>query len=294
MKYTKSLTWLIPLITLLAVLTAAIGLFWQTTGEPFEFTTIHGQTAEIYGRGIYYYDTTMTGAGFRGADLITLLIAIPLLLVAFWHARRGTLRGKFLLLGALSYFLYNGASLSFAAAYNPLFLAYVALFSASLFALIIVFSSIDPQTLPAHVSERMPHGRIAAFLFFSGSVVLILWGMEIVSALLANEPPVLLLSYTTTVTHGIDMGIIAPSAFTAAVMLLKRDPTGYRVAFPLLLLNTLIGLVVVGQTVMQIRAGIEFHPGQLIGIVGSWVILAGLAGWNLISMYRNISKTVKA
>lgn len=47
------------------------------------------------------------------------------------------------MLGALAYFLYVYATLALNAAYNDLFLVYVALFSASFFALAAVVASID-------------------------------------------------------------------------------------------------------------------------------------------------------
>jgi hypothetical protein len=42
--------------------------------------------------------------------------------------RRGSLRGRLLLIGILTYFLYVYASIAFGAAYNALFLVYVGLF----------------------------------------------------------------------------------------------------------------------------------------------------------------------
>jgi hypothetical protein len=48
------------------------------------------------------------------------------------------------LTGALTWFLYVGASYALGAvAYNNLFLIYVALFSASLFAFVLALTSID-------------------------------------------------------------------------------------------------------------------------------------------------------
>jgi hypothetical protein len=243
----------------------------------------------MYGRGAYAGDTLFVGAGFRGTDAVTLLIALPFLVIAFRNYQRGARRGAFLLAGALSYFLYNGASLAFAAAYNPLFVVYVVMLSASLFAFVLALTSIDLKTLPKAIAADLPNRRIAAFLFLAGVVVLVLWGMEIVGSLLSGRPPELMTRYTTTVTHAIDMGIIAPSAILAGVLLLRRVPFGYALAFSLLTLNSLIGLVVIGQTLSQINAGIEFQPGQLTGIVGSWVVLSGLAIWNLVRLYRGIS-----
>lgn len=291
MKQHSALNWLVPLIGLLALATASAGLLLQDGRSPYSFTTLHGQTTQIAGQGLYRYDSLFTAAAFRGTDAVTILVALPLFVVSFLNYRRGKLRGTFLLTGALSYFLYNGASMSFAAAYNELFLVYVTIFSASLFAFVLALASIDIKSLPFRISARLPHGRIAVFLFVAGLVVLFLWGSEIVGALLEGQAPELLGIYTTTVTHAINMGVIAPAAILAGILLLQRNPYSYVFAFPLLTLNSLIGIVVMGQTVSQIHAGIVFSTGQLIGIVGSWLILAGFAIWMAVLLYRNISDT---
>lgn len=63
--------------------------------------------------------------------------------------------GGLWLSGVLAYFLYNYGSMAIGAAYNSLFLIYVALFSASLFGLVLVLTSFDVQALPAHFSREL-------------------------------------------------------------------------------------------------------------------------------------------
>jgi len=288
MKQQNILKILVPVIGLLALSAAAAGLFVQGGEGTRTFTTLHGQTVELYGRGLYANDTVMTAGGFRGTDLVTIVFALPLLAVSFRAYLRGKIRGGLLLAGVLSYFLYNGISMSFAAAYNNLFLLYTALMSASLFAFVVIFSSIDADRLEKLVSDNMLRKRIAAYFFLAGFTVLALWGMEIVAALLSGEPPVLLGPYTTSVTHALDMGVIAPTAFLSGVLLIKRRANACRVGFPIIVLNILIGLCVISQTVMQTLVGVVFSTGQMVGIIGSWTLLAGLAIWSGVSMYRSI------
>src|ERR1044071_2547363 len=110
MKNHSTLNWVIPLIAILAAITAGVGLF-STSGEgPFHFTTLHHETIELYGRGLYKYDTPLIAIGYRVSDAFTLSVGIPLLLTSFWMVRRGSTRGKILLTGALLFFLYNFGS----------------------------------------------------------------------------------------------------------------------------------------------------------------------------------------
>jgi hypothetical protein len=84
MKTSKAVIWLSSLIAVLAVVAAAIGLFYQDGGSTFSFTTLRGQLVQIYGQGLYRYDTPITAVGFRAADAVTLVLVIPLLVIAIW------------------------------------------------------------------------------------------------------------------------------------------------------------------------------------------------------------------
>jgi hypothetical protein len=290
MKRQPALKILVPLIGILSFTAACPGLFWPGGDGSYIFTSLRGQPVEIFGRGLYSFDTLMVGAGFQGTDIITIFFALPLLAISFRRYLFGRVKDALVLAGVLSFVLYNGISMSFAAAYNPLFLVYVALMSASLFALLLLFQTIDPTSLGKQISDTIQRRRMAAYFIFAGAGVLFLWGSEIVASWQSGLMPEFLASYTTIVTHGIDMGLIAPSTFIAAGWLLKGNANGVRFGFPLALLNILIGLCVISQTVMQLRAGVAFSTGQLIGMIGSWVLLAGFATWTVISMAQHIKE----
>lgn len=217
MKTSKTVVWLSMLISVLALVATSIGLFWQDGGEPFSFTTLRGQTVRMYGRGLYRHDTLFLGAGNRGFGTVTLVLGIPLLLFSAWLYRRGSLRGGLLLTGTLTYFLYVYASMALGVAYNPLFLVYVALFSASFFALVRAFTSIDHQALSSHVSPGMPRRGLALFMFASGLVTLVVWLLPLLGPLLQGQPPTLLDSYTTPVTYALDLALIMPTTFLSGV-----------------------------------------------------------------------------
>ena len=147
MKQNSVFNWLVPLIAILALVLAGVGVLFQDGGIPFEFFTVHGKTIELYGNGIYRNDSLFAGALFRGTDVITLFVCIPLLLVSFFLYRRGSLRGSILFVSMLVYFLYVGVTYTFSVAFNSLFLVYTALLSVSLFAAIIAMTTFDTDTL---------------------------------------------------------------------------------------------------------------------------------------------------
>jgi hypothetical protein len=288
LRTSNAVVWLAILIVILAVVAAGAGLFWQDGGSSFTFKTLRGQSAEIYGRGLYRYDSVFTGAGFKGQDAVTLFLGAPLLVLTTVLYRRGSLRGGLLLTGVLAYFLYVYASMAVGAAYNNLFLVYVALFSASFFAFVIAFTSIDLQALPASTLSSLPRRGPAAFMFAGGLVTLIVWGGPLVGALIQNQPVPLLDSYTTMVTYALDLALITPSCFIAGALILRRDPLGYRLAFPLLGLIVLLMFVIPANTASQVTAGISYSLPEIIGPIGGFLVLGLLAVWVMIAILRQI------
>jgi hypothetical protein len=289
MKPSHAVVGLAALIMALALIAAGTGLFWQDAGRPFTFTTLHGQTVEMYGQGLYRFDTRFKGAGNRGTDVVTIVLGIPLLAVATLRYWRGSLRWGLLLVGTLAYFLYVYASLALNAAYNSLFLIYVALFSASLFAFVLACSSIDLPALQAHFLPGLPRRGPALFMFASGLATLVIWLGPLLSALVQNQPPNLLESSTTMVTDVLDLGIITPATLLSGVLILRRAPLGYLIALALLVLEMLLAPMIAAQTVFQLAAGISFSAGQIVGPIAGFGILALAAIGVTAALLRKIT-----
>ena len=132
LKQYSALTLLTTIIIAFALLAAGLGLLTPNEGEQFEFRTVRNEIVNIWGQGLYRYDTPIGATGFMAADVITLFLAIPIVGISIFLYRRGSLKGGLILTGALMYFLYNYTSMGFGTAYNNLFFVYVILFVASL------------------------------------------------------------------------------------------------------------------------------------------------------------------
>ncbi len=175
MKPSKTLTVLACLIAVLALVAAGTGAFYQDEGPSYHFTSLRGETVAIQGHGLYRVDSVSAASQAIAQDVVTLVVGLPLLLIALWLYRRGSLRGQLLLAGTLAYFLYTYTSMAFGASFNPFFLVYVALFSLSLFAFISALASVDLRSLPAHFSARLPRRAIAVFMFVCAALLLFMW-----------------------------------------------------------------------------------------------------------------------
>lgn len=105
MKVSKVLIALSWLIAILALVAALAGIFYQDGGQIFQLKTLRGETVPIWGQGLYHYDGPIVAVGFMAADGITIVLAIPFLLVSTILYGRASLTGGMLLCGALAYFL---------------------------------------------------------------------------------------------------------------------------------------------------------------------------------------------
>ena len=262
MKTSSTLKWIVPLIGILALFAAGAGLFWPGEGQPYPLTTFRGEEVMINARGLYYWDTVSLTAQMQGNDFITLVIGLPLLAISFWLALRGSLRAKLLLTGTLGFFLYTYMSMAIGAAYNNLFLVYVALFSLSLYAFILSMMSFDLADLPKHFSDRLPRRGIASLCFAAGGFLLLAWLGRIVPPLLNGKTPPLE-NTTTLIIQTMDLGLIVPLAFLSAILLLKRSAWGYLLASVSVMKFLTMGAAVSMMGLNMARVGVPVSAVEL-------------------------------
>jgi hypothetical protein len=273
----RSLVVLCLLIAILSAAAAVGGLAWQAAAASETVVTARGDIVELYGRGLYRHDSLFVGAGFVGQDWVTLLLGVPALLVATFSFARGSFRGTLLLTAVLGYFLYAYASMALGAAYNELFLVYVAVFSASLFALFLAARRLEARAALRSVVPASARYAPAVYLFAAGGLTFLVWSALLVTALLDDAAPARLDAATTKVTEALDLGIIAPAAFVAGGLILSRRLGGYLIALPLLGLIIMLVPVIAAATVSQIQAGVRFTPGEIIGPLSGFLVLGGAA-----------------
>ncbi|GIV70362.1 MAG: hypothetical protein KatS3mg048_3224 [Caldilinea sp.] len=271
MKHQNALQWLIPPIFILALLAALAGM-WPGDGQPYPLTTFRGEEVTVNARGLYYWDTVSSAAQMQANDLVMLTLGLPLLAISFWLAQRGSLRGRLLLAGVLGFILYTYVTMCFGAHYNALFLVYVALFSLSLFAFVLVMMSFDLAALPAHFSKKLPRRAIAGLLFFTAGFLALAWSGRILPTLAplslgekGGVQGVPMLENTTSMfIQAMDLALIAPLCVLAGVLLLRRRPWGYLLAAVGLTKFLTMGVAVSLMGLNMARVGAAVSPVELI------------------------------
>jgi hypothetical protein len=288
----RAVQWLTSLVALLALITSAAGLFSRGGDGPRTVTSIRGEDVELSGVGLYRYDTVFMAEGSRGTDAVTLVLGVPLLLAALVTYRRRSLRGGLLLAGALSYFLYVYASRSLYNAYNGMFLLYIAAFSASLYGLVLAVGAVDRASLTYRLSAGKPRRDLAGFLLTCGVATSAVWLLPLVGSIASGEAPKLLDSYSTSVTDVLDLGLIVPTLFMAATLVLRREALGYVFAAALIVLLVLTAATIIIGTVFQIAGGVTFTPGEVVGPISGFLVLAAIGVALLARLLRDIGGSV--
>ena len=257
----------------LAILAAGAGVFWQGTGEPYPFETLRGETVMIRGHGLYRFDTVNSSAQEVGNDIVTLLIGVPLLVTGIVLSRKGSLRGQLLLTGALGFFLYTYGSMSFLTAFNPFYLVYVALFSLSLFGFIFSMKDLDVDEISRRTSDGYPRRSIAIYFITVAVFLTLAWLGLVASPSLTWTPPAGLESAITMVIQALDLGIIVPTSFLTAYLLLKKQPWGYALASVMLLKILTMGAALISMIIVQILSGVAVDP-----VVSTIFVIISLSG----------------
>jgi hypothetical protein len=288
MKPKKSIIWLGILIIALTLIATISPLFIMDQREFYSFMTLRGEEVLIFGEGLYKYDSVFAASGYKGQDYVTLFLGIPLLSIALFFYNKGSLKGGLLLLAVISFFLYVYASMSLGAAYNRLFMVYILFFSASFFCFIALFANTKLEGLPTEILNELPRTMPAIYFFVCGVVTLAVWSVPLVFSAMQDTPPNLLGHYTTMVTDALDMAIITPSSFLAGWLVLKRNPLGYQMAFPLIGILVFLFPVIALSTYIQMVNGITYSTGEIVGPISGFLVLGFLGIGVLWSILRKL------
>ena len=281
----QALKWLVPPIALLALIAALAGL-WPGEGSPYSLTNFRGEAVTINARGLYYWDTVSAAAQMQANDLVTLLLGVPLLLLALRLTGRGSLRGRLVLAGTLGFVLYTYITMCFGAAYNRLFLVYVALFGLSLYAFVLNLLAVDLARLPAHFSPNLPRRGIVGLLFGVGGFLLLAWLGRIAATWSSAQPPALE-NVTSLFIQAMDLAVIVPLCFVAGWLLLRGAAWGYLLASLALFKFLTLGLAVSLMGLNMLRVGVAVSPVEL-GVFPA-IALANLV--MTVLLLRNISES---
>jgi hypothetical protein len=276
------------IVAVLGAVAAAVGLFAGGGPGPAAVTSVRGQLTDLYGVGLYRFDSVLLGVGNRGTDAVTLFLEVPALIIALGRYRRRSLRGAIALMGILGWMLYYHASMSLYTAFNRLFPLYLVVFAASLFALPLAFASVDRVRFARVFPTRPSRAILVGYLGALAAALTLAWAPAMIASMLTGDVPARLGAYSTEVTWTLDLGVVVPVVVVTAALLRRRAALGPLAATAMLSLNVALGLALVGQGVAQLLADVPMTGGEIIGAMASFAIMTAVAGVLLVRILRHL------
>ena len=264
MKYNRLISLLVLCIVILSIFASVIGIFSNAGSGAHEIESFRGEAVNIHGRGLYSDDSISIVAQGTAQDIVTLALGIPLLIVSLYMALKGSLKGKLLLTGTLGYFLYTYISYVFLWMYNPMFIVYVILMSASFFAFTLSMLSVDINNLSLAFNKKLPVKFLGGFQITFAVAICLLWMGKIIPTITNGTVPLELEHYTTLVIQGLDLGFIVPIALLSGALLIKRKPFGYLLSSVIIMKFFTMGAAITGMIIGQYFAGIAMSIIEII------------------------------
>lgn len=285
MKFEKTVSFLVVCIILFSFVAASSGIFMNAGPGNYQFVSLHGEKVTIYGKGLYQFESAKLGPQARAQDVVTILIGIPLLIISLYYSRKGSLKGRLLLAGTLSYFLYTYMQFT-SIQYNQMFLIYIILMAVSLYAFILVMMSFDMKALGSSFNDKIPVKFIAGFEIFTALGLSMRWLSDLIPSIINNTFPAELQHYTSIPVYSMDLGLVVPTFLVAAILLLKKKPFGYLLSAVMIFKGVTMWAALTAMTIALVIQGIQMSFGEMVMAP----IFSLITIYTLVLMLKNINE----
>ncbi|WP_160723848.1 hypothetical protein [Bacillus sp. USDA818B3_A] len=257
MRNQRTISFLTALISIMSFIATVYAILSNHGQGRYDYKSIFGENVAIYGKGLYQHDSVSIALQAIAQDYVTLFIGIPLLIISLTLTKKGLVKGRLLLTGALGYFLYTYTSYSFLSMYSSMFLVYVIIMSASFFAFTLAMMSFDISEMPNLFRKELPVKFISGFLFVVSFMFGVMWLGKVVPPMIQHTPPDGLGHYTTLTIQALDLGFVIPVGFLAATLLIKRKPFGFLLAAVITFKEVTLVTALSAMAIMQVLAGVR-------------------------------------
>lgn len=287
MRSFQTIKFLVLIIILASAIATSMGIFYQEGAGSYQYFSIRGHNVTIYGKGLYKDMSAEVAPQGIAQDHVTLLIGIPLLIISVLKARKGSLKGQFMLAGTLGYFLVTYLFYLVMGMYNSMYLLYVILLSASFFAFFLTMRSFSVNGLSQAFNEKTATGIAGGFLIFNSIAIAILWLSIVIPPLLDGTiVPLQVEHYTTLIVQGLDLAILLPASFIAGILFIRKRPIGYLFAPVYFVFLSLLMTALTAKVFAM--AILEYNVIPVIFLIPTFTLISVLC---TIVILRNIKKT---
>jgi hypothetical protein len=209
-----------------------------------------------------YRDVEWIKATWFGNDWVTLMVAVPLLVLALLTARRGAVQGLLLWFGLIGYAIYNYAYYLLGAALNVFFLLYVVAIVLSAVTLILALSRLNAVRVATSFRRATPVRVIGGYLAFVGFGLGSVWVAMWAAYVFAGQPtPVEPEAFK--VVAALDISLMVTGLMFGGVLLWRRKAWGYVIAAIASIQASLYLLVLSVNSIVGIHRGLASAPGEV-------------------------------
>ncbi|HEX7472286.1 MAG TPA: hypothetical protein VF323_04335 [Candidatus Limnocylindrales bacterium] len=268
------------LVAVLGGAASLLGVFARGTGAFISVTTVRGDVYDMATTGVYAYNAQRVVAEGVGWDIVTLVLAVPALLLAVPLVARGSFRGRLFAAGLLGYFLYQYLEYSVTWAFGPLFLLFVAIYGASLVGIAWIGWSLATDKVTEPFGDRFPRRGWAALDLGMAVLLTMMWLARIGASMGGDTSS--LNGETTFTVQALDLGLLVPASVLTALLVLRRSRLGYALAATFGVTFAAMTAAITGMllSAWAVEGNLEIVPVAIFGIAS--VLALGL----LVRTYR--------
>lgn len=213
-----------------------------------------------YGEQGLYQSDALRLPQVYGQDLVALVIALPLMMLAVWRTGRGSPRGLLVWAGTLVYIVYWYHFYLANIAFGPMFLMHLALVGSSLLALGVILVRLDVGRLAHHFRSRLPARSLGGMMVILAALFATAWVVDIVQRVGRGE----LLDQGARSIYSIDLTVMLPLTIAAGILLWRHHVWGYALSGPLLV-NAFLSMLTLWATALLVgAAGMQVAPTVIL------------------------------
>jgi hypothetical protein len=254
-------------------LTAAVIMSWAIAG-----LMIIASLAGLFLHGLYH-EGAWAREALRGGDLVTLVVAVPLLILSLTLSMRGSMRAVPVWIGLLAYSIYNYAFYALGAAFNDVFLLHIVLLSLSVYAMAFALSALDVRGVANELRPARKARGVGYFLVTVGGLQAALWMFVLVRNVITGE---LIHNVPVAGQHlvfALDLALSMPALVLGGVLLVRRRPLGFLLGTAMAVMGAVYQLNLMLAGVFQAQAHVvgakAFSPESVV-LTAAFVVASAL------------------
>jgi hypothetical protein len=230
----------------------------------------------------------------RGTDLATLVVAVPVLALGLWAARRGSAAGQLAVFAGLLYVVYNYGIFVFSVVMNPLTAVHIAIVGLALWSLVLMTRGASLTEAGEAVAESLTRRAAGVLLIAVAGLFGLLWIGQIATATTTGvlAPDLVKAGLSTNPVYALDLAFFLPLCAVAGIGLLRRTAAA-TYGQPMLIWVALMGAGVVGGFLFSAAAGEEV-PVAVAVVIGALSLVSAAMAAVPIVRHASGPPTVRA